>query len=106
MEVVRFGVYWATLDPTIGREIKKTRPVVIVSPDVVNKNLKTVIVCPLTTSQKAYPTRIKVIVGKKKGSVALDQIRSIDKSRLMKKIADLNKKESNELRNKLVEMMK
>ena len=104
--VKRFEVYWANLAPTIGSEIKKTRPVVIVSPDVMNGNLKTVIVCPLTTSVKNYPTRIKVDVEGKTGYVALDHLRSIDKQRLTKKIAGLNKAEIDAINRCLLEMFK
>jgi len=106
MEVVRYGVYWANLDPTVGREMKKTRPVVMVSPNVMNENLGTVLVCPLTSSQKKYPTRIKVMVGRKSGAVAIDHMRSIDKSRLINQMGTLTIKESDELANRLVEMLK
>lgn len=106
MEVVRFGVYWANLDPTIGREMKKTRPVVVVSPDVLNDNLGTVIVCPLTSSMKDYPTRVKVKVNGKVGAVAIDHMRSIDKSRLINQLDILNIKESDRLVDRLIEMLK
>ncbi len=104
--VKRHEVYWANLDPTIGSEIKKTRPVVIVSPDVMNKNLKTVIVCPLTTSLKNYPTRVKIKVNGKEGAVALDHVRSIDKERLTRKIGQLEKEERDRVQSLLLEMFK
>lgn len=106
MEVVRFGVYWANLDPTIGREMKKTRPVVVVSPDVLNDNLGTVIVCPLTSSIRNYPTRVKVEVEGKVGAVAIDHMRSIDKSRLINQLDTLTIRESEELLDRLIEMLK
>jgi len=106
MEVVRYGVYWANLDPTVDREMKKTRPVVVVSPKVMNENLGTVLVCPLTSSQKKYPTRIKVVVEGKRGAVAIDHMRSIDKSRLINQLGVLTKLESDSLVNRLIEMLK
>jgi mRNA interferase MazF len=79
-------VWWVNLDPTLGSEIKTTRPAVIVSPDELNGHLRTVVVVPLT-SGKAYPFRIKTRVGGKDGVAAVDRIRTIDKQRLVKKIA-------------------
>ena len=78
----RFEVYWTHLDPTQGSEIKKVRPAVIVSPDEINSNLRTVIIAPLTTGGKLYPTRISTNFDGKEARVALDQIRTVDKSRL------------------------
>ena len=104
--VNRFDVYWANLDPTIGSEMKKTRPVVVVSPDVINRNLNTVIVCPLTTSSKNYPTRVNLIIAGKEGAIALDQIRSIDKERLVKRITSLSQTQINGVQNNLLEMFK
>ena len=104
--VNRFDVYWANLDPTIGSEMKKTRPVIVVSPDVMNRNLKTVIVCPLTTSLKNYPTRVKLNIAGKEGAVALDHIRSIDKERLVKRITNLSQTQINVIQNNLIEMFK
>lgn len=106
MGVVRFGVYWVNLDPTVGREMKKTRPVVVVSPDVMNDNLGTVLVCPLTSSQKKYPTRIEVKVDGKAGSIAIDHLRSIDKVRLMNCIDVLSRNDSDKLVNCLLEVFK
>ena len=104
--VKRFDVYWANLDPTIGSEMKKTRPVIVVSPDVMNRNLKTVIVCLLTTSLKNYPTRVNLIIAGKEGAIALDQIRSIDKERLVKRITSLSQTQINVIQNNLIEMFK
>ena len=106
MGMVRFDIYWANLDPTIGSEMKKTRHVVIVSPDVMNENLKTVLVCPLTTSKKNYPTRIEVTFDNKKGMIALDQLRSIDKLRLVNKGGRLSEVEQDSVVNGLIEMLK
>lgn len=104
--MVRFSVYWANLDPTVGREMKKTRPVVVVSPDVMNRNLGTVLVCPLTSSQKKYPTRVKIKIKGKIGAIALDQLRSIDKSRLISLMAKLNTRQSDELIERLLDMLR
>jgi mRNA interferase MazF len=86
----RFEVYFVNLDPTIGSEIKKTRPCVIISPNEMNHNISTVIIAPLTSKLKNYPTRIPCKVEGKQGQIVLDQIRTVDKSRLIKKIDTLN----------------
>ena len=90
MEVNRFDVYLTNLDPTIGSEIQKTRPCLIISPDEMNRHIRTVIVAPMTTAGKEYPTRISCRFKKKKGRVVLDQIRTIDKTRLIKKLGTLD----------------
>jgi mRNA interferase MazF len=82
----RFEVYLVALDPTVGREIKKTRPAVVVSPDEMNHHLGTVIVAPLTTKGKDYPSRLGLTFQGKMGKVVLDQIRTVDKARLVKKL--------------------
>jgi len=87
----RFDIYYVNLDPTIGSEIKKTRPCVIISPNEMNHNIATIIVAPLTSKLRNYPTRISCKVEGKQGQIVLDQIRTIDRTRLIKKIATLNK---------------
>jgi mRNA interferase MazF len=99
----RFEVWLVNLDPTIGSEIKKTRPAVIVSPDELNKHLRTVIVVPLATG-KAYPFRVATKVQGKPGVAAGDQVRTVDKRRLAKKIGALPKKASQCLLNALAEL--
>lgn len=84
--VARFDVYLVNLDPTIGHEIQKTRPCLILSPDEMNSTLATVIVAPMTTKGRNYPTRIAVRFLGKDGQIVLDQIRTIDKARLVKKL--------------------
>lgn len=84
MVVKRFEVYLVNLDPTIGSEIQKTRPYLIISPDEMNRHISTVIVAPMTTKGRAYPTRISCRFQGKDGQVVLDQIRTIDKARLVK----------------------
>ncbi len=90
MVVNRFDVYLINLDPTVGSEIQKTRPCVIISPDEMNRHIRTVIVAPLTTASKEYPTRIPCEFKKKKGHIVLDQIRTIDKKRLIKNLGTLD----------------
>ena len=93
MELEQYSIVLVNLDPIIGSEIKKTRPCVIVSPNEINKFLRTIVVAPMTTNLKNYPTRIKVKHNEKKGMIAIDQIRSIDKSRIIKKFDQLSKSE-------------
>ncbi|MGV3600138.1 MAG: type II toxin-antitoxin system PemK/MazF family toxin [Dyadobacter fermentans] len=85
MVVKRFEIYFVSLDPTLGSEIRKTRPCLIISPNDLNDHLNTVIVAPLTTTLRKYPTRINCHVDGKDGQIALDQLRTIDKVRLHKK---------------------
>ena len=87
--VSRFEIWWANLDPTIGHEIKKTRPVVIVSPDELNRHLGTVLAAPLTSTIRPYPFRVNTVVSEVPGQIALDQIRALDKLRLIKRIDTL-----------------
>ena len=86
----RFDVYLANLDPTVGSEIKKNKPCLVISPDEMNSHIRTVIVAPMTTAGKDYPTQISCTFKKKKGQIVLDQIRTIDKTRLVKKLGTIN----------------
>ncbi|MFZ0481753.1 MAG: type II toxin-antitoxin system PemK/MazF family toxin [Desulfobacterales bacterium] len=86
----RFDVYLTNLDPTVGSEIQKTRPCLVISPDEMNKHIRTVIVAPMTTAGKDYPTRVSCIFKRKKGQIVLDQIRTIDKTRLVKKLGTID----------------
>jgi mRNA interferase MazF len=79
-------VYLLNLDPTVGHEIKKTRPCAVISPDEMNKYIQTIIIAPMTTKSHAYPTRVKLKFAGKTGWVVLDQIRSVDRKRIVKKI--------------------
>ncbi len=88
--VKRFDVFLVSLDPTIGSEIKKTRPCVVISPDEMNAHIQTVIIAPMTTKGRDYPTRISLTFQGKRGQIVLDQIRTIDKTRLAKKIGHIN----------------
>jgi mRNA interferase MazF len=90
MVVNRFDVYLINLDPTVGSETRKTRPCLIISPDEMNRHIRTVIVAPMTTASKDYPTRISCKFKKKKGQIVIDQIRTIDKTRLINKLGYIN----------------
>ena len=92
MAISQYDIFLINLDPTVGHEIKKTRPCVVVSPDEMNKYIKTVIIAPMTTKGKTYPTRIKVKFQNKHGWIVLDQIRTVDKKRLVKRLGNLEKK--------------
>lgn len=88
MEYPRQGeVFWANLDPTIGREMRKRRPVLVVSPDEMNQNLATVIAAPITSTHRPWPTRCRIAYRGRAGSVALDQIRCVNVARLGKRLA-------------------
>lgn len=90
MVAKRFEVYLVNLDPTVGREIKKTRPCLVISPDEMNQHIATVIVAPMTTKGRSYPTRIPCQFQGKEGQIVLDQIRTVDKTRLVKKLGQIN----------------
>lgn len=101
----RYDIYWVTLDPTVGYEINKIRPCVIVSPDELNRHLQTVVVAPLTSTVRGnYPFRLNVSVAGKNGQVALDQIRTVDKRRLVKKMGELGEHSAQQLRDILYDM--
>lgn len=88
--VRRFEVYLISLDPTTGSEMKKTRPCLIISPDEMNRHIRTVIIAPMTSTIKNYPSRVTTIFQKKRGQVVLDQIRTVDKARLIKKLGTIS----------------
>jgi mRNA interferase MazF len=90
MEVKRFDVFLVNLDPTIGHEIKKSRPCLVISPDEMNKYISTVIVAPMTTKGPNYPTRVSCLFQGKEGHIVLDQIRTVDKSRLAKRLGKID----------------
>lgn len=93
MELNQYSIILVNLDPTVGSEIKKTRPCVIISPNEMNKYLRTIVVAPLTTNLKKYPTRIAIKTNNKKGMVAIDQIRTINKQRIVKVFDSLTRSE-------------
>jgi mRNA interferase MazF len=87
--VNRFDVYLVTLDPTVGSEIQKTRPCLIVSPDEMNHHVATVIVAPMTTKGRPYPTRVVCVFDGKEGQIVLDQLRTVDKTRLVRRLGGI-----------------
>ena len=103
MIVQQYHVFIVNLDPTIGSEIKKTRPCVIISPDEMNKYLDTVVIAPITSQSKNYPTRVKINLEGQENWVVIDQIRTIDKSRLTKEIGLLSQKETNSIKHVIKE---
>ncbi len=98
MEITQYDVVIVNLDPAKGSEVRKVRPCVIVSPDEMNRNLNTAVVIPLTSSLKTYPTRVPVYHNDKKGMAAVDQIRTIDKSRIISVKDKLNNEEISNLK--------
>jgi mRNA interferase MazF len=104
MAINRFEVYLVNLDPTVGSEIRKTRPCLVVSPDEINHNIRTVIVAPLTTRGRVYPTRVPCRFKGKDGLVVLDQIRTVDQSRLIKKLGKIDAKTATAVLDVLQEM--
>ncbi|MCX2838143.1 MULTISPECIES: type II toxin-antitoxin system PemK/MazF family toxin [Salinimicrobium] len=93
MELNQYSVILVNLDPTLGSEIKKTRPCVILSPNEMNKYLRTIVIAPMTTNIKKYPTRVPVRVDNKKGMIAIDQIRTVDRQRIIRVLDSLSKSE-------------
>ena len=93
MVLKQYEVYLINLDPTIGHEIQKTRPCLVISPDEMNNNIRTVIIAPMTTKSHAYPTRIPVRFDKKSGWIVVDQIRTVDKARLVKNLGKISNNE-------------
>ncbi len=93
MEIGQYSIVLVNLDPTIGSEIQKTRPSLIISPDEMNKHLDTIVLAPMTTNLKRYPTRVAVDHDGKKVMVMIDQIRTVDKSRVIKVVGMLTKSE-------------
>jgi mRNA interferase MazF len=102
----RDEVWLVALDPTEGSEIQKTRPCLVVSPDEVNEHLRTVIVAPMTTKVRAYPTRVALTFQRKAGQVALDQIRAVDRVRLGRKLGRVSAEAARAVGEVLVEMFR
>jgi mRNA interferase MazF len=103
MEINQYEIILVNLDPTIGSEIKKTQPCVVISPDEMNKHLRTVVIAPMTTTSKKYPTRVEIKHENKHGWIVLDQIRTIDKLRIIKNLGRLSKPEIKEVKSILKE---
>lgn len=104
MVVKRFDVFLVNLDPTVGSEIQKTRPCLVISPDEMNRHIRTVIVAPMTSSGKAYPTRVSCTFQKKRGQIVLDQIRTLDKTLLVKRLGAIDSETQMEVVSTLQQM--
>ena len=103
MDLKQYQIVLVNLDPTIGSEMKKTRPSIIISPNEMNKFLQTIVIAPMTSSSKSYPTRIEVNHNNKKGWIVLDQIRTLDRQRIIKVLGNLTEKEIQKLKTILKE---
>lgn len=104
MAINRFEVYLVNLDPSVGSEIHKTRPCLVVSPDEINHHLRTVIIAPMTTKGRSYPTRVFCRFKKKDGQVVLDQVRTVDQTQLFKKLGRLDSRTSADVLDVLEQM--
>ena len=93
MELNQYSIVLVNLDPTFGSEIQKTKPCVIISPDEMNRFLRTIVIAPMTSQSKDYPTRVKIKQNKKDGWIVIDQIRTIDRQRIIKVFDKLSEKE-------------
>ncbi len=101
----QYDVFLINLDPTIGHEIKKTRPCLIISPNEMNRTIQTIIIAPMTTKSHNYPTRVPVKFENKEGWIVLDQIRTVDRVRLIKKLGKIKQKEIEKIKSILQEML-
>ncbi len=104
MVINRFEVHLVNLDPTIGHEIKKTRPCLVISPDEMNHHIRTVIVAPMTTKGRSYPTRVPCNFKGKSAQIVLDQLRTVDAVRLVRKLGKISRKAASEVLSVLQEM--
>lgn len=105
MEIKQYDVFLITLDPAIGHEIKKSRPCVILSPNEMNKNISTVIFAPMTSKSHSYPTRIHLRFKGKAGWIVLDQIRTVDKRRLIKNLGTIDRSTTTSIKSVIKEML-
>ena len=105
MVINQYDIYLINLDPTIGHEIQKTRPCLIISPDEMNSSIQTIIIAPMTTKSHKYLTRIPITFQKKSGWIVLDQIRTVDRKRLIKKLGSIETKEIFQIKSVIKEML-
>ena len=103
MDLIQYQIVLVNLDPTLGSEIQKTRPCIIISPNELNKYLKTIVIAPMTSSSKNYPTRIEINHDKKTGWIVIDQIRTVDKVRVVKVLGNLTEKDCKKVKDILRE---
>ena len=105
MEINQYQIVLINLDPTVGHEIKKTRPCVVISPDELNHNLQTIIVAPVTSQSRPYPTRVKISGNETRGWIVLDQLRTIDRSRIISELGSIKPNEISRVKKILKEML-
>lgn len=105
MVIKQYAVHWINLDPTTGKEVNKTRPCVIISPDEMNKYLRTVIIAPLTHTLKLYPSRVICVIDENKSAIMLDQIRTVDQTRIGRVLSKLDEKEITEIKSVINKML-
>jgi len=103
--VDQYSIYLVNLDPTIGHKIQKTRPCVVISPNEMNQNITTVIIAPMTMKSHSYPTRIAVELEGKTGWIVLDQIRTIDKNRMIRKLGEITQEHIQKVKSIIKEML-
>lgn len=105
MVINQYDIFWINLDPTIGHEVKKTRPCVVISPDEMNDHINTIIIAPVTSTVKIYPSRVGCKINNRRSAIMLDQIRTVDKQRLLSKITSLSQNEIAEIKRVIKEML-
>ncbi|KKO20659.1 MAG: transcriptional modulator [Candidatus Brocadia fulgida] len=101
----QYDIYLVNFDPTIGSEIQKTRPCLVISPDEMNQNIQTIIIAPMTTKSHSYPTRVKINFQKRTGWIVLDQIRTVDRSRLVKRLGRITDDAITKIKSIIKEML-
>lgn len=104
MGVKRFDIYLTELDPTVGYEIQKPRPCLVISPDEMNRHIRTVIIAPMTTRSRAYPTRVACSFDQRDAYIVLDQIRTVDQQRLIKRLGTIDRETQEAVLNALAEL--
>jgi mRNA interferase MazF len=105
VEISQFKIYLVNLDPTVGHEIKKTRPCLVISPDEMNRHLRTVMIAPMTTKSHDYPSRVTLRFEGKQAWVVLDQIRTVDRERLIKELGKLDQRHIRRVKDVIREML-
>lgn len=105
MEIKQYEIYLVNLDPTVGSEIKKTRPCVVLSPNEMNIHIQTIMIAPMTTKSHPYPTRVLVTLQGKSGWIVLDQIRTVDRVRLVKRVGAINERAVRSVKKTIKEML-
>ena len=105
IKIEQYSVFLLNLDPTIGHEINKTRPCVVISPNEMNNHLQTIIIAPMTTKSHAYPTRVKLNFAGRTRWIVVDQLRTVDRKRFIKKLGTLEKKTIDQIKKAIQEML-